>query len=251
MRLPESLGLDASGKASKAAEWIRWYLKTKNKVTAIIGPLFWLVTCLPLQRLFVYLESPPGQLGCEHHRLPGLQFKAKNIKLRLQYKPMARAPDSPANLTRAEVGAISETEDPVRELLVWVEVDTGGKLDRSRQSGHAGLHSKRKWYWHTIGILYARIDNSMQNTIGHWTPVYGILYLRWMSYWLPMPSFPHCQTLKTDSAQLMRQAPVEVDDRALVPDYMQIALVALNDHCILAVHDFLKWRGHFHKRLWG
>ena len=33
-------------------------------------------------------------------------------------KPMARAPDSPAILTRPDVGAISEREDPVRELLV-------------------------------------------------------------------------------------------------------------------------------------
>ena len=34
------------------------------------------------------------------------------------YKPMARAPDSPAILTRPEVGAISGSGEPVRELLV-------------------------------------------------------------------------------------------------------------------------------------
>ena len=119
--------------------------------TRLSSLLFLFVTCLPLQRLFVCPGSPPGRQGCEHHRLPGLQFKAiKNTKLRLECKPMARAPDSPAILTRPEVGAISEREEPVRELLVWVEVDTGGKLDRSRQSGHAGLHSKRKWCQHTV-----------------------------------------------------------------------------------------------------
>ena len=30
IRLPDSLGLDASGIARRAAEWIRWYLKSMN-----------------------------------------------------------------------------------------------------------------------------------------------------------------------------------------------------------------------------
>ena len=41
-----------------------------------------------------------------------------------EYKPMARAPDSPAILTRPKVGAISESGEPVMELLVCVEAET-------------------------------------------------------------------------------------------------------------------------------
>ena len=54
---------------------------------------------------------------------------------------MASAPDSPAILTRPEVGAISGRGELVRELLAEVEADTGGKLDWALQSGHTGLHN--------------------------------------------------------------------------------------------------------------
>ena len=104
------------------------------------------LTCLPPQRLSVCLGPHPDRQGCEPHRHPGLELSSffvndNTMFKEYEYKPMARAPDSPAILTRPEVGAISESGEPVMELLVWVEAETWGKLDWTRQSGHTGLRS--------------------------------------------------------------------------------------------------------------
>ena len=37
IRLPDSLGLDASGIARRAAEWIRWYLELKKSMNMEVG----------------------------------------------------------------------------------------------------------------------------------------------------------------------------------------------------------------------
>ena len=140
IRLPESLGLEASGTANRAAEWTRWYLeKNDNWVGS---------SCYDHQPPVCHLKGFQSVRG---HLLSGKAVSTIGSQawkldsswiFKYECKPMASAPDSPAILTKGDVGAITielESGELAMES-VRVEADRG-ELAFTWQSGQAGLHS--------------------------------------------------------------------------------------------------------------
>ena len=72
----------------------------------------------------------------------------------------------------------------------WLRSRDGGRFStvRASRSGEVVLYSEQILIYFTLAIRCIYVG-----------------YLRWMSYWLPRPSFPHCHTLSTESAQLIRK----------------------------------------------